>query len=552
MAHELDARRQPRRAGDDARRLLRHDRRVHRPVRLPLRRRHGDDDDNPSVAGRSSSSRSSSTSISFLLMQALSRYREFAADRGAALITGRPSALASALHEDLERHGPHPAARPARARSELSAFYIFPPGAKKRDRRPVRDAPADGEADRGAPAPRERSCRARARPSHGLPRHPHRQAEAQAAGREPAVRDVDGRRHAGDDARAQELGQGGDRLPAARDGRLRPTIVRDMEEVLRGTGEDTGTTVETSDDAFGYRWMVLDRPGLRGPRRRRQRRLGGARGRRLRRPRPGRGVRVPRREGPARSTSSTTTSAARSTRSCPPAASSSATPSASCGSRRRSAASCRSSPSSSAGSRSGASRSSSRGSPTRGATQWPGAHAHRRRRRGARRDVPLDRIRDAAGRSTWRLLSRRDVQLVIHDFDAGVDAYTEKLGRKLPSTSRSPRWTSSVTARSSSRAAVRRSTSGWTRTCAASPSTSSPATCRLARSATARRPLFYGLCAAALPRRSRRWPATWRTRRHVVDAPDVVDGTWSPAALAGHARVVARVHGRAERSAVPA
>ena len=35
--------------------------------------------------------------VSFVLMQALSRYREFAADRGAALITGRPSALASAL-----------------------------------------------------------------------------------------------------------------------------------------------------------------------------------------------------------------------------------------------------------------------------------------------------------------------------------------------------------------------------------------------------------------------------------------------------------------------
>src|SRR3954470_18303982 len=31
--------------------------------------------------------------VSFLLMQALSRYREFAADRGAAIITGRPSAL---------------------------------------------------------------------------------------------------------------------------------------------------------------------------------------------------------------------------------------------------------------------------------------------------------------------------------------------------------------------------------------------------------------------------------------------------------------------------
>jgi hypothetical protein len=35
------------------------------------------------------------------------------------------------------------------------------------------------------------------------------------------------------------------------------TIVTDMEEVLRGTGEDTGTAVERTDDSFGYRWMVL-------------------------------------------------------------------------------------------------------------------------------------------------------------------------------------------------------------------------------------------------------------------------------------------------------
>jgi len=34
-------------------------------------------------------------------------------------------------------------------------------------------------------------------------------------------------------------------------------IVTEMEDVVRGTGEETGTTLTTSDDSFGYRWMVL-------------------------------------------------------------------------------------------------------------------------------------------------------------------------------------------------------------------------------------------------------------------------------------------------------
>ena len=37
-------------------------------------------------------------------------------------------------------------------------------------------------------------------------------------------------------------------------------IVKDMEEVVRGTGEETGTTVKREDDSFGYRWMILDDP----------------------------------------------------------------------------------------------------------------------------------------------------------------------------------------------------------------------------------------------------------------------------------------------------
>src|SRR5918997_3037091 len=37
-------------------------------------------------------------------------------------------------------------------------------------------------------------------------------------------------------------------------------IVRDMEEVVRSSGEETGTTIEVSDDEFGYRWMILSDP----------------------------------------------------------------------------------------------------------------------------------------------------------------------------------------------------------------------------------------------------------------------------------------------------
>lgn len=34
-------------------------------------------------------------------------------------------------------------------------------------------------------------------------------------------------------------------------------IVKDMVEVLQLTGDETGTTIESRDDTFGYRWMVL-------------------------------------------------------------------------------------------------------------------------------------------------------------------------------------------------------------------------------------------------------------------------------------------------------
>jgi hypothetical protein len=35
------------------------------------------------------------------------------------------------------------------------------------------------------------------------------------------------------------------------------SIVKEMEEVVRGTSSDSGVTVDTSDDSYGYRWLVL-------------------------------------------------------------------------------------------------------------------------------------------------------------------------------------------------------------------------------------------------------------------------------------------------------
>jgi heat shock protein HtpX len=64
--------------------------------------------------------------ISFVLMMALSRYREFVADRGAALITGRPSALASALRRIASGMERLPQ-QDLRVANELSAFFIAPP-----------------------------------------------------------------------------------------------------------------------------------------------------------------------------------------------------------------------------------------------------------------------------------------------------------------------------------------------------------------------------------------------------------------------------------------
>ncbi|GAA4909445.1 zinc metalloprotease HtpX [Streptomyces coeruleoprunus] len=63
--------------------------------------------------------------ISFLLTRLLSRYRELSADRAAALLTGRPSALASALTKVTGQMGQIPT-RDLRRAEPYNAFWFAP------------------------------------------------------------------------------------------------------------------------------------------------------------------------------------------------------------------------------------------------------------------------------------------------------------------------------------------------------------------------------------------------------------------------------------------
>ena len=68
--------------------------------------------------------------VSYVLILALSRYREFAADRGAALMTGAPEQLMSALQKIASQITRIPQ-RDLRELEGMNAFYIVPTNVKQ-------------------------------------------------------------------------------------------------------------------------------------------------------------------------------------------------------------------------------------------------------------------------------------------------------------------------------------------------------------------------------------------------------------------------------------
>ena len=215
----------------------------------------GDDDDNPSILVVLLVSFVVYI-VSFFLMLALSRYREFAADRGAAIITGRPSALSSALVKISGAMERVPT-QDLRQAERLNAFFIVPTSVKGAVQTlfathpPMEKRIAASSSSRPAPGRR----------LSGLPRRSARWAReaGQGRGARPPVRDDHRAGHARHRARPQAQGRGGDRLPAARDRRLRRDRQGDRGAAAR-RAEDTGTAVESSADEYGYRWLIFRDP----------------------------------------------------------------------------------------------------------------------------------------------------------------------------------------------------------------------------------------------------------------------------------------------------
>ena len=187
--------------------------------------------------------------ISFVLIRMISRYREYAADRGSALITGAPEYLMSALQK-ISGDRADSAARPARSRGHERVLHHSR----------VRQAGGRG-AVHGSPAAREASRRARRdRARDGPPgsvRNPFgRRKPSLAAARDrlfalstaAVTLDMElGLKPAGVAAVIFKPMSAGEFARAA----------SDLEQLLDSVAAETGSKIERKNDKFGFEWLII-------------------------------------------------------------------------------------------------------------------------------------------------------------------------------------------------------------------------------------------------------------------------------------------------------
>ena len=228
--------------------------------------------------------------VSFLLIRVLSRYRELAADRSGALLTGQPSALASALQKVSQGMSRIPN-EDLRAAEPLNAFYFAPAmkltrgggggggggGGKSLSQLFSTHPSLEKRLEQLAKIQRElgqptAGGRARARATNGLPRHAARPDQAgPAEARRPVRAAVRGHHSCRRRSGFTPTGSGSVCFRAV-EGKTFSDIQQDVRDLLdMDAGKPGGgLPVEVTKDSYGYTWLVsnhmsdeMDAPGHR-------------------------------------------------------------------------------------------------------------------------------------------------------------------------------------------------------------------------------------------------------------------------------------------------